>query len=71
MLNQYRLIVPRTRNIIDVVQFMILLALYCLCMMRRGPYPNFTPSEAVFLVYAGGWVLDESASVLEHGWHVQ
>jgi len=34
-LNQYRLMVPRTRNIIEVVQFITLLALYCWCMTMR------------------------------------
>lgn len=69
LLNQYRLIVPRTRNIIEVTQFMILLGLYCLCMMKRTN-SFLTHYEAWFLVYAGGWVLDECASMLEHGWHV-
>ena len=32
LLNQYRLIVPRTRNIIEVCQFVILLVLYLLTM---------------------------------------
>ncbi|KAF2175631.1 hypothetical protein K469DRAFT_701665 [Zopfia rhizophila CBS 207.26] len=69
LLNQYRLIVPRTRNIIEVVQFMILLGLFCLCMMHRD-HTTFTSYEAWFMVYAAGWVLDEFASMLEHGWHV-
>ncbi|ORY06013.1 hypothetical protein BCR34DRAFT_41292 [Clohesyomyces aquaticus] len=69
ILNQYRLIVPRTRNIIEVVQFMVLLGLYCWCMMNRER-DKFTTQEAIFLVYAAGWVLDEFASMLEHGWHV-
>lgn len=33
LLNQYRLIVPRTRNIIEVCQFVILLVLYLLTMV--------------------------------------
>lgn len=69
LLNQYRLIVPRTRNIIEVIQFVVLLALYCLCMMKRTS-SSFTQPEGWFLIYAGGWVLDEVASMLEHGWHV-
>ncbi|KAF2751639.1 hypothetical protein M011DRAFT_463145 [Sporormia fimetaria CBS 119925] len=69
LLNQYRLIVPRTRNLIEVLQFILLLALYCLCMMNRDDY-SFTTAEAFFLVYGLGWVLDECASVLEHGWVV-
>lgn len=69
LLNQYRLIVPRTRNLIEVVQFIILLSLYCQCMMRRTN-TSFTVSEAMFLIYGAGWALDEIASILEHGWHV-
>ncbi|EDU49334.1 nonselective cation channel [Pyrenophora tritici-repentis] len=68
-LNQYRLMVPRTRNIIEVVQFIILLALYSWCMtVRRDHY--LTRPEIAFLLYGSGWVLDELASCLEHGWEV-
>jgi hypothetical protein len=68
-LNQYRLMVPRTRNIIEVVQFIILLALYCWCMtMREDHY--LTGAEITFLLYGSGWVLDELTSCLEHGWEV-
>ncbi|KAF2008221.1 hypothetical protein P154DRAFT_516924 [Amniculicola lignicola CBS 123094] len=69
ILNQYRLIVPRTRNIIEVVQFVILLGLYCICMMKRD-HNTFTTPEVVFMIYAAGWTLDEFASMLEHGWQV-
>lgn len=69
LLNQYRLIVPRTRNIIEVVQFTILLGLFYLCMMNREN-TSFTTSEVWFIVYAAGWVVDEIASMLEHGWQV-
>ncbi|OCK86148.1 hypothetical protein K432DRAFT_316847 [Lepidopterella palustris CBS 459.81] len=69
LLNQYRLIVPRTRNIVEVCQFFLLLVLYCLCMANRD-HTQFTAYEICFTVYAGGWVLDEFASMLEHGWHV-
>jgi hypothetical protein len=69
LLNQYRLIVPRTRNMVEVTQFVVLLALYCYCMMEQH-YADFTIAEALFIVYASGWVLDECASMLEHGWTV-
>jgi hypothetical protein len=69
LFNQYRLIVPRTRNIIEVAQFMILLGLFCFCMMSRDNTTVTTP-EICFIVYAAGWVLDECASMLEHGWQV-
>ena len=75
LVNQYRLMVPRTRNIIEIVQFAILLLLYILTMATKdqkvGPSRlEFTTLELVFIVYAMGWNLDECASVLEHGWTV-
>lgn len=68
-LNQYRLIVPRTRYILEVCQFGLLLILYLLVMVNRHG-TKFTWYEAAFGVYAFGWVLDQLASVLEHGWQV-
>ncbi|KAH8724652.1 hypothetical protein GQ44DRAFT_708546 [Phaeosphaeriaceae sp. PMI808] len=69
ILNQYRLMVPRTRNMIEVVQFIILLVLYCWCMTARQDN-KLTTAELVFMLYGAGWVLDELASCLEHGWEV-
>ena len=69
LLNQYRLMVPRTRNIIEVVQFVILLLLYCWCMTVREDH-FLTTAEIIFMLYGAGWVLDELASSLEHGWEV-
>lgn len=66
-LNQYRLSVPRTRNALDICQFMILLILYILTMHHRHG-AKFTRYELVFCIYAAGWALDEFASILEHGW---
>jgi len=69
LLNQYRLIVPRTRNFLEVGQFVVLLALYILVMTNRDPC-TFTIVELVFCIYTAGWVLDQFASILEHGWSV-
>jgi hypothetical protein len=69
LLNQYRLIVPRTRNIVEVVQFILLLVLYFVLMTNRND-DRFMASEAVFCVYCSGWVLDQLASILEHGFQV-
>ncbi|EEY19759.1 conserved hypothetical protein [Verticillium alfalfae VaMs.102] len=69
MLNQYRLMVPRTRNILDVLSFLILLSLYLLVMAERSP-EHFGYLEACFAIYAFGWSLDQFATILEHGWHV-
>ena len=75
LLNQYRLIVPRTRNIIEASQFILLLVLYVLMMINKahtiGPrHLRFTVYELAFNVYGVGWVLDEIASIFEHGWTV-
>ncbi|KAH7394131.1 hypothetical protein DE146DRAFT_660829 [Phaeosphaeria sp. MPI-PUGE-AT-0046c] len=69
LLNQYRLMVPRTRNMIEVVQFIILLVLYSWCMTTRQDH-YLTSAELLFMFYGAGWVLDELASCLEHGWEV-
>ncbi|UQC80658.1 nonselective cation channel, partial [Colletotrichum lupini] len=69
LLDQYRLLVPRTRNILEVFQFLILLALYLFVMAERKP-ETFTVLEGCFAVYAFGWSLDQFATILEHGWHV-
>ncbi|RVX71625.1 hypothetical protein B0A52_03809 [Exophiala mesophila] len=72
ILNQYRLIVPRTRNLIEVCQFIILLILYVAVMTGRESRmtTHFSAVEAIFDIYAIGWILDQVASVLEHGWAV-
>ena len=74
-LNQYRLSVPRTRNIIEVVQFLVLLVLYVLMMANEArtvgaTHLQYTWYELIFDVYAMGWVLDEIAATCEHGWTV-
>ncbi|KAL0260047.1 hypothetical protein SLS55_005792 [Diplodia seriata] len=69
ILNHYRLIVPRTRNVIDICQFLLLIALYAVTMTNRD-HTQWTLYELVFAVYAAGWCLDESATILEHGWKV-
>ena len=69
LLNQYRLIVPRTRYILEVCQFSLLLLLYLLVMVNRKG-TKYDHYEIGFCFYAFGWVLDQFASVLEHGWPV-
>lgn len=69
ILNQYRMIVPRTRNILEMGHFIILIVLYTITMVHREG-TRVTGWEIVFLIYAAGWVLDEFASTLEHGWQV-
>ena len=67
LLNQYRLIVPRTRNILEAIQFAILLGLYITVMLMREKN-KLTVLEACFAIYAFGWGLDQFATILAHGW---
>ncbi|KAG6013993.1 hypothetical protein E4U54_005995 [Claviceps lovelessii] len=69
LLNQYRLIVPRNRNILEQIQFAILLALYIGVMLVREKGKP-TVVEAAFAIYAFGWGLDQFATILAHGWGV-
>ncbi|KAL9056363.1 MAG: hypothetical protein Q9162_002954 [Coniocarpon cinnabarinum] len=69
LFNQYRLNVPRTRNALEVCQFITLLGLFFLVQFTRDP-SRFTTEEIVFCIYTFGWALDQCASILEHGWRV-
>ncbi|KAK4166789.1 putative calcium channel [Cladorrhinum sp. PSN259] len=69
LLNQYRLLVPRTRNYLEIMHFFVLLILYLAFMAEREP-ERFSTLEVCFTLYALGWVLDQFATLLEHGWHV-
>lgn len=71
LLNQYRLIVPRTRNILEGIQFAILLGLYVACMLLRVDEKHkLSGTELAFAIYAFGWGLDQFATILAHGWYV-
>jgi hypothetical protein len=59
--------VPRNRNILELVQFCILLVLY-LCFMAERDASQVTLTEICFAVYGFGWVLDQVATIFEHGW---
>jgi hypothetical protein len=69
LLNHYRLIVPRTRAVLEFVQYVILLGLYAATMISRDQ-SMVTGWEITFMIYGCGWFLEEVASVLEHGWRV-
>jgi hypothetical protein len=69
ILNHYRLIVPRTRTILEFSHFLCLMGLYVMTMISRDG-GTVTGWEIAFMAYAFGWVVDEFASVLEHGWFV-
>ena len=72
LLNQYRMAVPRTRNVIEIGQYIILLVLYLIVMEGRETRQTtiYAPIEIAFDLYTWGWVLDQVASMLEHGWSV-
>jgi len=69
LLNQYRLVVPRTRSLVEVLQFVVLLALYIWIMNERET-DTIPIREILFMIYATGWSIDQLASILEHGWKV-
>jgi hypothetical protein len=58
LLNQYRLIVPRTRNAIEIGQFIILLFLYVMVMsnQEKKRRTDYSIWELVFDIYGSGWV---------------
>lgn len=70
LLNQYRLIVPRTRNAIEVGQFVTLLFLYVVVMSGRESRQRtgYTLWELAFDIYAAGWVRTISRSRLIRDW---
>ncbi len=67
LLNQYRLMVPRTRNVLEILQFFILLFLYLLFMLERNSH-TYSLYEVAFSIFAFGWVLDQFATMIAHGW---
>jgi hypothetical protein len=69
VLNHYRLIVPRSRNIIEFFHFATLVGLYLLVMLNRNSEHLYI-FEVPFCVYTVGWILDEFAAIVEHGWEV-
>ncbi|KAK9769404.1 hypothetical protein AB5N19_06789 [Seiridium cardinale] len=64
-----RLSVPRIRAVIELVHFFVLVVLYVLTMTCRSS-PRVSTYEWIFIVYTAGWVVDEFAAVIEHGWQV-
>lgn len=66
LLNQYRLIVPRTRNFVEVCQFVILLVLYLAVMAGRESRStvSYEIIELIFDIYAIGWVRRNNCTVI-------
>ena len=69
LLNQYRLTVPRNRNMLESFQFFVLLALYVWVMVKRDE-TKLTGVEIFFAIYAFGWGLDQFGTIIAHGWYV-
>lgn len=54
LFNQYRLIVPRTRNVLEVCQFVLLLVLFMIFMADRDP-STMSVKELLFIIFTLGW----------------
>jgi hypothetical protein len=67
LLNHHRLIVPRLRNFIGIAEFLVLTALYVLTLVHRNS-DNLAVYEIIFVIYTTGWVVEEFADIVEHGW---
>lgn len=75
ILNHHRLIVPRIRNGIELLHFIVLLVLYMLTVTHYGFGKHLAglhvnTYETFFNVFAAGWVLEQFAAIVEHGWEV-
>lgn len=60
ILNQYRLMVPRTRTCVELVYFVVLLGLFLGVMLRRQSREKDDRAlelvELAFMIYGAGWV---------------
>ncbi|KAH7322619.1 hypothetical protein B0I35DRAFT_458886 [Stachybotrys elegans] len=71
LLDHYRLVVPRIRNLIELIEFLALVVLFMATMLQRKPDAvGLTLCEGFFAVYASAWLLEQFASFIEHGWEV-
>ncbi|KAL1842107.1 hypothetical protein VTJ49DRAFT_5986 [Mycothermus thermophilus] len=73
ILNHHRLIVPQLRNAIGLLHFAILLILYMLTVAHYGfgaDMAGLRAYETIFNIFAAGWVLEQFADIVEHGWEV-
>lgn len=69
LLDHTRLMVPRVRSIIEMLQFLVLVLLYIMTMTHRSS-PTPSVFEYLFFIYAAGWSVDEFAAIIDHGWAV-
>ncbi|KAK4158981.1 hypothetical protein QBC43DRAFT_305040 [Cladorrhinum sp. PSN259] len=74
ILNHHRLIVPQIRNLIELMHFIVLIALYMLTVTHYGfgrhQHGFKNTYETLFNIFAAGWVLEQFAAIVEHGWEV-
>ncbi|KAL2262404.1 hypothetical protein VTK26DRAFT_1453 [Humicola hyalothermophila] len=73
ILNHTRLIVPQIRNVIELMHFAVLLVLYMLTIAHYGlggDIDGLRTYETMFNIFTAGWVLEQFAAVVEHGWEV-
>ncbi|KAF5000271.1 hypothetical protein FGRMN_1903 [Fusarium graminum] len=69
LLDHHRLVVPRTRYFIELLNYIVLTLLYVYIMQYRN-IDGLNGVEALFILYSAGWVLHELATVIEHGWTI-
>lgn len=69
LLDHHRLVVPRTRYFIELLNYILLTALY-IYMMQYREVDSLGGIEAMFILYSAGWVLHELATIIEHGWTI-
>ncbi|KAI1846652.1 hypothetical protein JX265_009045 [Neoarthrinium moseri] len=69
LLPHTRLSVPRVRSVMELTQFIVVVILYVLTMSARSS-PKISIYECVFIIYTTGWIVNEFAAVIEHGWQV-
>ncbi|KAG5657714.1 hypothetical protein KAF25_007747 [Fusarium avenaceum] len=69
LLDHHRLVVPRTRYFIELLNYILLTSLY-IYMMQCREVDSLGGIEAMFILYSAGWVLHELATIIEHGWTI-
>ncbi|TCD67162.1 hypothetical protein EIP91_000447 [Steccherinum ochraceum] len=68
-LDHYRLRVPRYGAVLEFLNFAILLFLFVLCLASRD-LDHMSPIEAVFIIFAIAFALEEYTASKEHGWEI-
>ncbi|KIM89733.1 hypothetical protein PILCRDRAFT_812533 [Piloderma croceum F 1598] len=73
ILDHYRLKVPRVRQALETIYFLVLFASFFVVLQQRRNLSSDAPvskAEIWLILYGLGLTLDKIASILEHGWTV-